>query len=258
METRVYHIIFDCDFGKRHNLSSNTDMIIGNIRNVESDIGTGKHRIPVLFELGDAEEISKRMVYLAKTNGCVGNKKYPVFGTVLLEIKLNSNVSVQEVNIIDGNGKKDYTKIINSSADIVTYVPSGRSATASKSKKRGMLSVDVLKNATVTPIKYISNITDSSITEHVGFSLLNLNPALTKEDICELRKLYKNILSGPNTSNDNKLEESSALVVPALVPTPDVSVAMDGGDDEKYFKLYQQEKTRYLQLKAIRDKMKTK
>lgn len=239
----VYHIILDCDFGKRKNLGENKSSFLGRTRNLPSVVAGG--RIPVLFDEADLENISKRLIYLVSKDGSVGtgaNKKYPVFGTIALAIKLN-NVSVSDVSI-QGEGGKDYSKVENSNDDLVTYMSSERSGLLDKQHKlstrqfkRGTLSIKALSEATVTPVSYIN---DTRMDERVGFSLLNLNPNLSAEDVKELKALY-----------DKTLKSGSLHKEAVILPSEEHSV----GGSIDYEALYRQEKKRYLQLKEIAHKM---
>ncbi len=247
----VYHIILDCDFSMRNELWNNTNKSnnIGEIRKLPGM----DSRVPVLFDMNDVEKISRRLVYVVSQNGCLGDRKYPIFGTIALRIDL-SNVSTNHVTVSKMGNTKNYSAVESATEDLVTYTSAGRST----GYKRGVLSTNALRGAKIVGYKYISTI---CIPEQLGFALLNLN-LKNGEDVREIKKLY-------DASKTEFSEEVTNVIVPIAPNTPvapsvpiiqpqaetllDTGLSTGGSVD--YESLYRQEKRRYLQLKEIAAKM---
>lgn len=213
----VYCVVFDSDFYVKNDLTKLIDNYVtfGKIRKY----GTEHKFFPVLYDVNDAENVAKRLIDTAVQQGSIGNKKYPVFGSVILRLQLTGVNSV-ETNV--ESDKVDYTKLENEikpNIDLINYTI--------KSHKRGVLTTSGLSKASVLNAKYITKL---DVQLNIGFSLLNRIPELSSIDIKILKKLYDN--QDFQTLTDEQ----------------------KGGDI--YKQLYMDEKQQYLLLKKMHNELK--
>lgn len=175
----MYHVILDADFHIINNYfhtNSNlrvSSIVMGQIRSVVKD-----HRIPVVFSLEDAKNIASRMINLCVNNGTVGNKKYPIFGAVILEITAK-HISEIMRDIETNTGRRDYSTLHGKRIDLVSYERNGL--------KRGLLSKMALSRSQLTGAQYV---VETDMSMNIGFALHNMNPLLSSDDIKILKKLY--------------------------------------------------------------------
>lgn len=179
----VYYLIYDTDFGVRENLKNidtyhlDLSQSVGKIRLTE----TNSKKIPVLFDIEDVKNVAKRMIFLAHENGCIGDKKYPVFGVIALKIELE-NISVKNVQL---DADKNYSKLFSYDEDIVTYNSIPRDEN-SVTHKRGIITKNAISNGKIIDASYVHKMV---VDKHLGMCVLNMNKNLKPSDIIELNKL---------------------------------------------------------------------
>ena len=213
----VYHIILDCDFGIRNKLHTHKNPVFGKLRNVLNE-----QKIPVLFNLDEATIIANRLIDQTVNMGSISDKKYPVFGAVILGLRLQ-NIKVKQRNANTGGGSTDYSLLnLHEDYDLIIYKVKGN--------ERGVLARNTLEKAELLSAKYVTKLNTQM---NVGFSLHNLNTNLSSSDIQLLKKLY---------DNNGQL---------MLFNT---STTSQGGSKNDYKSMYLQEKKRYLQLKELAKK----
>ncbi len=173
-KVKVYHILLDCDYGSKHSLISGHSQTFGKIRKQ-----TGTDYIAVLYDFKKATSVAERMIYQTAMMGTIGNKQHPVFGAIILGIEL-LNTNERNYDLIE---KTQYSML--KIDEITRYRSTDRDKTETE---RGLIKKSVLSGAKIVTASYITSL---ETTTTVGFCLHNLNPALTPEDIRELKKLHK-------------------------------------------------------------------
>lgn len=226
----VYHIVIDsaCSL----NLSAIKPYTHGNMRSLNKQAG----RIPVTLSLQDAESIAQKIATEIDNRGASSTNAYPIFGTIILEIKLD-NVQSHFADVYRGGAKRDYGLLnehMNDDKPLVIYNAGG--------VNRGMLHPNAMATAKLSAIKY--QVAFRNVDEHVGFAMFNMLK-LNHRDIQEMKKAYK---SGQlHTINDKITTGAPQQYVPQEQP-----VSLTGGSQLDYKQLYLEEKALYQQLKQIK------
>jgi len=241
-----YYVILDSEFGMRNSLPTRIyPLVFGKLRKA---IHKYSSKIPVVFDLKEANRIAGRLIDMAVKQGTAGNKQYPVFGAIILSMDL-SNVSAEER---DDSGDMNmnmnkYEELVQDSADLVLYNVNG--------VERGLLSKNVLPNLQILPEMYVKKL---DMPTNVGFALLNFNQNLTKGDILLLKKLFDskdNFQSGGNDEAEYQAYIHAKRNYLRLKAQSVNSNKMIGGsqknNEDNDRLMYLQEKSRYLQLKEI-------
>lgn len=254
----AYHIILDVDFHSRDNLYMNKHTH-GSIRNHISDC------IPVVFNLTDAKHIAKKMVDAVINLGSCKNKRYPVFGAIILELELSNINSIIEIDIFDNNGGRNYKKLLDRNEELKIYTIYNNN----NEYKRGWISKQGYNKTKLLSARYECILNKSC---DVGFSLLNLNAHLTVEDIYCMKCIYD-----WSKQDDNKFYPIHSMDTLLLKPIDGTHIEMNneqeshdnneqyhnahsiqknnmtGGkshidEEEMYRKLYKRQKAIYLKL----------
>jgi hypothetical protein len=245
----VYHVIFDSDFGMRNKLHQHNSAVFGKLRNaVEND------KVPVLFDFTEAVSVAKRLIDQTVRLGTIGDKKFPVFGAIVLGLKLH-NVSVKTSSVDSGTGKRDYKLLNVENNGLTTY--------DIHDNKRGVVSRNALEHAVLMNAAYVKKLDTSA---NVGFYLHNINPKLSADDVKLLKQLYdadgQQVFYNANqTGGDNDDQYKLAYInekkryLQLKKVYGNVRQNQSGGNnDEQYKTQYLQEKARYLELKEIAKK----
>jgi len=239
----VYHVIFDSDFGMRNRLHERNAPIFGKMRFQKND------KVPIMFDLQESKNVALRLIDQAVKMGTIGNKQYPVFGAIVLGLRLN-NVSVSNGTVDSGSGARDYNSLLNSNSDLVVYNVNGN--------KRGVLSNNALAKTEVVNAVYVKKLDTQA---NIGFYLHNINPNLSSDDIKLLKQLYdangEQVIYnatqlGGNNTDDYKAyvrAKRSYLKLKQMNGQTGGSNSKHNDDDDKI--MYLAERSRYFQLKEI-------
>lgn len=226
----VYHIVVDsaCSL----NLELIKPYTHGRMRAFNKTAG----RIPVTLSLEDAQSIAKKIVTEIDNRGSSSTNAYPIFGAIILEIKLD-DLQSNYADVYRGGAKRDYGLLndhMNDANQLVIYNAGG--------VNRGMLHPDAMRKAKLSGIKYEVVF---KVDEHMGFAMLNALK-LNNHDIQEMKKAYR--AGGQMHIIQDKI---SAPLQYAPQEQP-VSLNLSGGSQIDYKQLYLEEKALYQQLKAMK------
>lgn|SRR3989338_8657648 len=234
VQRMAYHLVFDTEFSLSHLTSMNSGTSTGTFgRHINTST-----RIPVLFDLPTAEKVATKLIKTYTDFGSVGEKKFPVFGVVIMYLD-TSKIEQEEVsNFVNmPDGHLDYSKLNSAigSKPLIIYNNSG--------SMRGLLNRSELNSNMMVNAKYIDQL---NIQDEVGFAMLNLSQHLSGNDVRQLKTMKKNTTRTlTNLPQDNALPDASFNALPSEL----VSGEHVGGD---YKKLYKQTKKEYLELKKRR------
>lgn len=206
----MYHVVFDCDFGKFYNQAARTNY------------QTGK-RIPIVYDRDDAIRIAQKLIDIAVNRGSYGfgyEKKYPFLGAVVIGFQFTD---YREITHSRGEPNS------NSNHSLVFYDVEKEG----KKLQRGNLSNSSLNDILITDATYV---TRDDISSDNGFALLNLVPDLSVKDINLLKCLYNG-------------DETCANSINTYIHTSSKKSIQLGGNDD-YYKSYVKEKALYLSRKG--------
>lgn len=212
-----YHIILDCDFPQRNKLGDDDfkSKYTGHIKDTIKD----NNDIPILYDLEDARNVARKLVTWIIKKGTTKNKKFPIFGALILGFKMDENVLVHHTrDDIARHGAKEYNIIYENFDDpnlndkvIKTYYVHDK-------KKRGLVPPEVMKNATLVSASYGYQL---ATPLNIGLLLLNMSPNFSEDDISLLREiLEKNGEVYRLHERPHRLEERRPYRLPTQLPQP--------------------------------------
>lgn len=224
----VYHIVVDstCTL----NLESINPYTHGRMRAFNKTAS----RIPVTLSLQDAQSIAHKIVKEIDNRGSSSTNAYPIFGAIILEIKLD-DLQSNYADVYRGGAKRDYGLLnehMNDTNQLVIYNAGG--------VNRGMLHPDAMKKAKLSAIKY--EVVFKNVDEHMGFAMLNALK-LNNRDIQEMKKAYR--------SGEMHVIQEKITAPQQYVPQEQL-MSQQGGSQIDYKQLYLEEKALYQQLKSIK------
>lgn len=225
-EQYAYHVVIDsvCNL----DLKSIKPYTHGHLRSFNKEHGL----IPVTFSLDDAKVISKKIVTEIDNRGSSSTNAYPIFGTIILKIKLASHPEL--ANVYSGGGKRDYNLLkthINNGSQIISYLANGVT--------RAMLNPSAFAEAKLEELYY--DIVFDNVDEHVGFAILN-SLKLKHHDLYQMKKAYKAGLHNESCQYEAHLNMRQKYM-PQKQPV--------SGGYVDYEKLYMNEKAGYLRMKEL-------
>jgi hypothetical protein len=181
-----YYILLDSDFSSLNELYSKPSKlsfyIFGNLRETDNM----KSNMPVVFDLEDAKNIASRMIDTTIENGsCFSNKKnYPVFGAVIIKMKLLLNKDAVSENkvVFNEDGTRNYSDLIKNNSLSIYYINNK----TSNRVKRGILSKSLFNNIELMSAQYVR----SRNSNENGWAILNSFNNITANDIRCLKIIY--------------------------------------------------------------------
>jgi len=188
-----YYIVIDSDFGnfinkiKEGKYDDFYGHRYGNLGIMtDNKYKTTDDRIPILYDFNTAKHVSNKMIdyIISKGTPNEDTKSIPIFGTIILEIEIDGNATVDEIQTMNDTDKR-YDNI-HSDKDLICYEQKGIF--------RGLL-----KRESIGKMKIIGGYYNIKINETVpnGLFKLNQNENLTSSNIRVLKQLY-------NASLNNK------------------------------------------------------
>jgi len=187
-----------------------------------------KGRIPVLFNLEDAENLAKNIIELYHKLGSLNDKQFLVFGVVILYIDTHGVVP-KHITVGTLGGKfshNDLEEQVNGLTDnLITY---DRVDPRYKEKTRGVLNRSVNK---IFNCKYILD--SDPIPDKIGYALLNSANRTSGDSV----RLLKRLKDDPEHTLKHAPSTSLELI------------RNQTGGKINYERLYRQKKREYLELK---------
>lgn len=163
-----------------------------------------KDKMPVLFTEEDATKLANKLKnYIDEKGTLHGEQKcpYPVGGFVIAECEISDGTvqDVAEKDLFSGGGKRNYSVINKSNADLVTYTIGGG--------KHGFVNSEGINKLQIKKVKYGIKL---DILPHLRSLLLN-NTDMDNESLTTLNNAWKNNADTytelPNQSGGSYLAE---------------------------------------------------